>query len=27
MDVHGRDIVNNFVRDSILAAKEFEWES
>jgi len=27
MDVHGRDIVSGFVRDSILAAKEFEWES
>ena len=27
LDVHGRDIVERFVRDSILDAKEFEWES
>ena len=27
MDVHARDIVDGFVRDSILNAKEFEWES
>jgi len=27
MDVHARDIVSLFVRDSILDAKEFEWES
>lgn len=25
--VHGRDIVDRFVRDSILDAREFEWES
>lgn len=27
IDVHGRDIVDRFVRDSILDAREFEWES
>ena len=27
IDVHARDIVDRFVRDSILDAKEFEWES
>ena len=27
LDVHARDIVDMFVRDSILDAKEFEWES
>jgi dynein heavy chain len=27
MDVHARDIVSLFVRDSILDAKEFQWES
>jgi dynein heavy chain len=26
-DVHARDIVDGFVRDSILDAREFEWES
>ena len=27
IDVHARDIIDIFVRDSILDAKEFEWES
>jgi dynein heavy chain len=27
LDVHARDIVDTFVRDSVMAAKEFEWES
>ena len=27
IDVHARDIVDSFVRDSILHAKEFAWES
>jgi dynein heavy chain len=27
LDVHARDIVERFVRDSILDAREFEWES
>lgn len=27
MDVHARDIVDRFVRDSILDKNEFEWES
>jgi len=27
IDVHARDIVDTFVRDSILDEKEFEWES
>uniref|UniRef100_A0A8C8G323 AAA+ ATPase domain-containing protein n=1 Tax=Oncorhynchus tshawytscha TaxID=74940 RepID=A0A8C8G323_ONCTS len=27
IDVHARDIVDNFVRDSIMDAREFEWES
>jgi dynein heavy chain len=27
IDVHGRDIVDGFVRESILNAKEFAWES
>uniref|UniRef100_A0A8C4WLB8 Dynein axonemal heavy chain 10 n=1 Tax=Gopherus evgoodei TaxID=1825980 RepID=A0A8C4WLB8_9SAUR len=27
IDVHARDIVDSFVRDSILEAREFEWES
>jgi len=27
IDVHARDIVSSFVRDSILDANEFEWES
>jgi len=26
-DVHARDIVDGFVRDSILDSREFEWES
>jgi len=26
LDVHARDIVDGFVRDSILSAKEFSWE-
>lgn len=26
-DVHGRDIIDNFVRDSIMDAREFAWES
>lgn len=26
-DVHARDIVDTFVRDSILDEREFEWES
>jgi dynein heavy chain len=26
-DVHARDIVSSFVRESVLSAKEFEWES
>lgn len=26
-DVHGRDIVDGFVRDSVLDAREFAWES
>ena len=26
-DVHSRDIVSSFVRDSVLDAKDFEWES
>jgi len=25
--VHARDIVDTFVRDSIMSANEFEWES
>ena len=25
--MHARDIVDRFVKDSILDAKEFEWES
>jgi len=27
VDVHARDIVDRFVRDSIMDAREFEWES
>lgn len=27
IDVHARDIIENFVRDSIADAQEFEWES
>ncbi|CAH1801914.1 unnamed protein product [Owenia fusiformis] len=27
IDVHARDIIDGFVRDSIMDAKEFEWES
>ncbi|KAL3856163.1 hypothetical protein ACJMK2_010948 [Sinanodonta woodiana] len=27
IDVHARDIIDAFVRDSIMDAKEFEWES
>ncbi len=27
VDVHARDIVSSFVRDSVLNAKEFAWES
>ena len=27
VDVHARDIVDRFVKDSILDAREFEWES
>nr|XP_039267660.1 dynein heavy chain 10, axonemal-like [Styela clava] len=27
IDVHARDIIDTFVRDSILDAREFEWES
>ena len=27
IDVHARDIVDRFVRDSILDSREFEWES
>ena len=26
-DVHGRDIIDGFVRDSVLDAREFAWES
>ena len=27
IDVHARDIIDSFVRDSIMDAREFEWES
>jgi dynein heavy chain len=27
LDVHAKDVVDGFVRDSILSAKQFEWES
>jgi dynein heavy chain len=27
LDVHAKDIVDSFVRDSVLNAKQFEWES
>lgn len=27
LDVHARDIVEKFVRDSVLSSKEFAWES
>ncbi|GAB1598225.1 dynein axonemal heavy chain 10 isoform X2 [Argonauta hians] len=27
IDVHARDIIDSFVRDSIIDAREFEWES
>lgn len=27
IDVHARDIVDSFVRESVLNAKEFAWES
>jgi len=26
LDVHARDIIDGFVRDSVLNAKEFAWE-
>lgn len=26
LDVHARDIVGDFVRDSVMSAKEFAWE-
>jgi hypothetical protein len=26
-DVHGRDIIDTFVRDSVMDAREFAWES
>ena len=26
LDVHARDIVGDFVRDSVVSAKEFAWE-
>lgn len=26
-DVHGRDVIDTFVRDSIMDAREFAWES
>jgi dynein heavy chain len=26
-DVHGRDIIDTFVRDSTMDAREFAWES
>jgi dynein heavy chain len=27
LDVHAKDVVDSFVRDSILSGKQFEWES
>ena len=27
IDVHARDIIDNFVRDSMLDEREFAWES
>jgi len=27
LDVHARDIIDSFVRDSILSSKDFQWES
>jgi dynein heavy chain len=27
IDVHARDVIDRFVRDSILDAREFDWES
>lgn len=27
IDVHARDIIEDFVRDSVLDAQEFGWES
>jgi dynein heavy chain len=27
VDVHARDIIDSFVRDSVLDAREFAWES
>ena len=27
LDVHARDIVDRFVRDSVLSREEFAWES
>jgi dynein heavy chain len=27
LDVHAKDVVDSFVRDSVLSAKQFEWES
>jgi dynein heavy chain len=27
IDVHSKDIIDRFVRDSILDAREFAWES
>ncbi len=27
IDVHARDIIDSFVRDSILDSREFQWES
>ena len=27
VDVHARDVVDGFVKDSILDAREFQWES
>lgn len=27
LDVHAKDIIEGFIRDSIVAAEEFEWES
>lgn len=26
LDVHARDIVADFVRDSVMSTKEFDWE-
>lgn len=27
IDVHARDIIDNFVRDNVMDASEFSWES